>query len=87
MANRLQMHFSDSGKPSITLTVANSTRPASDVTKSQVTEIAADAEQVGDANRLGSELEPICHWMSASICGDYIREARIHFVRDQGSDV
>jgi hypothetical protein len=49
MANRLSRHFGDFRSPSIRLIVANSTKPASGVTKSQVTEIAADAELVGDA--------------------------------------
>ncbi len=84
MASHWRMYFSDSGRPSITLIVANSTKPALGATKSRATEIAAAVELVGDAKRSGSEPEASGHWMSVSIFVNYTREEKIHFVREPG---
>lgn len=82
MMNRWRVRFSGFERPLIKLIVDNSTRLASDVTRSRVTEIAADGEPGADANRSGSDLGIIWPLTSVSIFVDYTPAVRIHFARD-----
>jgi hypothetical protein len=76
------LRFSDSGNPLIKRIVGNSTKLASDATKSRVTEIAGDVELVSVANRFGNDEETTSAWTSVFTFEGFTREARIHFDRD-----